>query len=48
MKIIKKWYCKKLKKKVTCNSYAIPDPEIGFICDCGQWTNGDDLNHYKC
>jgi len=30
---------------VEVSKNAIPNEKYGFICDCGNWTFGDDVNH---
>jgi hypothetical protein len=30
---------------VSFDENAIYDPEKGWICDCGHWTNGNDEYH---
>ena len=32
-------------RKIKINPDSIPDTELGWICDCGRWTNTDREYH---
>ena len=36
-----KWYCTKLKKTIETSKDAIPDKDLGFVCPCGRWFDGN-------
>lgn len=40
-----KWYCKKLNRAVETSIDAMPDKDLGFLCDCGLWFDG--INTWK-
>ena len=37
--------CKTLSKMITRSSDDVYASHSGWICDCGDWTTGDDRNH---
>jgi hypothetical protein len=39
--------CKNLKRRIYISDVAIPEikHDLGWICDCGNWTNLDFENH---
>ncbi|UCD13371.1 MAG: hypothetical protein JSW60_07385 [Thermoplasmatales archaeon] len=48
---IRAWRCRVLEKEaghewiVKVSDDAFPDSNLGWICDCGNWTFGDDMWH---
>lgn len=39
------WKCKKLKQKVKSDDDALYNEDYGRVCNCGEWTKGDDDDH---
>jgi len=45
MKVPVVWFCKKLKKVIRVDSDVVYSDDNGWICDCGNWIDGNDALH---
>ena len=43
--VVTSWRCKKINKKIETSDDAVFHKESGWICECGEWTKGNDKDH---